>query len=138
MECDSFDKAAITAFKKVLKPAKYSRNPGKVAVCCYAFFSRLNVKLAEDHEEVMTAAKFNNQYQIKTQMDFIKHCRSKKLEFDPQLNLAECRKRRKSSEEEMAELKAELASLKDRIVAMESDIAEYPVACSNNADESKR
>lgn len=110
----SLESAAKTIYKKVIKQALTSRNPGKVAVCCYSFFSRAKAAETNEHLEVITATSFCQQYQIKSEMDFINHCKSKNLSFDPQLNNSECRKRDKT-EKIISELRTELASLKAQL-----------------------
>jgi len=132
------EQAAKTIFKRVLDTAKTSKNTGKVAICCYSFFTRAKAESTDQHETVISAREFCKQYQIKTEMDFINHCKSQHLLSDPQLNGIQCRKKDKKTEEILVELKAEIASLKARLDEKDRLLANYPVDCCEQADEGRK
>lgn len=134
MDSSAGDKAVKTVFQKVLKPAIESSNPGKVALCCYTFFSRFKAGLAKQHKDVITTTEFLKQYQIKTEMDFIDHCKSKNLGQDPQLNIPHCKKIDKKAEDKIAELAAEVEYLKERLRTLEAEMVEYPVDSTDAED----
>lgn len=123
----SLEIAAKTIYKKVIQQSLTSRNTGKVAVCCYVFFSRTKSDLAGEHENVITVRAFCNQYQIKTEMDFIDHCKSKDIGYDPQLNNSHCRKKDKSAEQTITELQAEIEILKSQLKEKEEFLSARPV-----------
>lgn len=123
----SLDSAAKAIYKRVIKQALDSRNTGKVAICCYSFFSRTKAAQADQHKQVISALAFCQQYEIKSEMDFIGHCKSKNLDCDPQLNNSHCRKRDKPMEETITELRSELASLKAQLKEKDITLASYPV-----------
>ena len=116
-----------TIFKKVIEQALESRNSGKVSLCCYVFFSRSKADLAKEHEKVMSVRDFCKQYQIKTEMDFINHCRAKGADWEPQLNNSHCRKRDKTAEQVIADQAAEIEALKAKLKQKEEFLAAIPV-----------
>lgn len=120
---------AKTIFRKVLSPSLTSRNTGKVAICCFDFYSRFKTGEAAKHKDVISARAFCLQYEIKTEMDFVDHCKSKDLKFDPRMNSGQCRIRdeEKSLLETVNELKADLAKIKAELEENRKVLAGFPV-----------
>ena len=123
----SLESAAQAIYKKVIKQALDSRNSGKVAICCYTFFTRSMAGQAEEHEEVISTKEFCKQYQIKTEMDFINHCKSKNLTSDPQLNITHCRRKDKPAEVIISGLKTEIELLRAQLKEKDRQLASCPV-----------
>ena len=128
------EKTAQMIFSKVIIQSSKSRNDGKVALCCYTFFSRTNASLATSHCEVISVRKFCNQYQIKSEMDFINYCKSKGCHFEPSLNVAECKKDKYEDKRMLKEMAEEINRLKAELIEKNTLISKFPVALSKTGN----
>ena len=137
MENSSFELAQSIkiAFEKVVQQSIVSRNDGKVALCCYVFFSRHNANQASSHINVISIRKFCKQYQIKTEEDLRKHCAAKEIKFELKVNSTDCRSRADPVYEKIKKLTEENEMLRAELEEKNRIISSFPVVSVKQESE---
>ena len=78
-------------FEKCLLPSINQRKHGKVALCCYCFFSHKMVKIESSyclHVDVLDVNQFRRLHSIDSIDDFVNYC--EKCDFMPQMGGSRC------------------------------------------------
>jgi hypothetical protein len=137
MEDSAFEQAQSikTVFEKVIQQSIVSRNDGKVALCCYVFFSRHNASQASSHINVISIRQFCKQYQIKTEQDLRKHCAAKDVKFQLKVNSTDCRSRADPVYEKIKRLTEENEMLRAELEEKNRIISSFPVVSVKQENE---